>query len=160
MIVCWVLISPFFKFFGISSIICFEYSMTTKCSVVHLGDNPCESFRINDETQKMAEVQQLPGDKIHDGIGAWNGYYSLYAEHLWQDQQASRIVQRGELRTFWQDIMCILLTVKDDLVCRILGTYLYCTPCECGTVYNGQMGAPSRWDVRNMHHTIISTSLQ
>ena len=106
---------------------------------------------------KMAEVQHLPGDKIHDGIAAWNGY-SLNAEHLWQDQQASRIVQRGELWKFWQDITCILLTVKDDLVCRISG--IYCTPCECGTVYNGQMGAPSRWDVRNMHHTAIPTSLQ
>lgn len=41
----------------------------------------------------MAEVQHLPGDKIHDGIAAWNGY-SLNAE---QDQQASGIVQRGEL---------------------------------------------------------------
>jgi hypothetical protein len=31
---------------------------------------------------EMAEVQHIPGDKIHDGLGAWNGYYSLYAEHL------------------------------------------------------------------------------
>jgi hypothetical protein len=77
---------------------------------------------------KMADVQHLPGDKIHDGIAAWNCCYSPYAEHLWQDQQASRIVQR-ELRTFWQDIMCILLKAKDNLVCRILGIYF--TPCEC-----------------------------
>jgi hypothetical protein len=31
---------------------------------------------------KMAEVKPLPDNKIHDGIAAWNGYYSLYAEHL------------------------------------------------------------------------------
>jgi len=38
--------------------------------------------------------------------------------------------------------MYILLTVKDDLVCTILG--IHCTPCKCGTAYNGQLGAPSR----------------
>ena len=32
--------------------------------------------------KKMAEVQHLLGDKIRDVTAAWNGYYSLYAEHL------------------------------------------------------------------------------
>jgi len=45
-------ISLFLKFFDTSSTIFFKYSMTTKCSVVHLGDNLCKSFRINDEIQQ------------------------------------------------------------------------------------------------------------
>jgi len=47
--------------------------------------SPLFCVRVSESMMKyseMAEVQTLPHNKIHDGIAAWNGYYSLYAEHL------------------------------------------------------------------------------